>query len=277
MALLQIGSRQSRFSPAVGICVILILPLLCPFAAFGSPPTAKSKKQQEQPQALGSLSKVGDVYVNDAQLSVDESTIFAGDRLRTGENGVASFTVSGRGTLKFSPNTFVVFAGVDQYVADLRSGTLVVSSFSGPSGLAVRAGNYIVVPAVQDVQTTTKIERSVPGAANIACLEGSVSVITSEGAAGVLLQAGQSSSISASGELKPASGETAVAAANTPTLEPTEPNPPEPNPAPPAATSNPQKSHKGWIILGLAAAGGVGVAAAAAGGGNHQSVSPSSP
>jgi hypothetical protein len=272
---------HKRFSAPIFANLIrrfALLLFILPWAVVAS---THVTKKQDQPQSLGSLSKIGDVYVNDKLLTVNDSTLFAGDRLRTAEDGVASFTVSGRGTLKFSPNTFVVFTGAELYIADLRSGTVVASSFSGPSGLAVRVGNHIVLPAVQDVQTTAKIERTVPGAATIACLEGSVSVITSEGAAGVLLQAGQSSAISPEGQLGPASTESAAAVAPSPTLEPTEAPPAETGTAPaptPTPASNPQKSRKGWIILGLAAAGGAGIAAAAAGGhGNHQPVSPSSP
>lgn len=233
---------------------------------------AHSTNQDQPPQPLGSLSKIGEVYVNDVPVASPESTIFTGDKVRTGENGVASFTVSGRGTLKFSPNTFAVFAGAEQYVADLRSGTVVVSSFSGPSGLALRVGDFIVVPAVQEQQTTVKVERSLAGAASVSCLEGSVSVISRQGAAGLLLQAGQSSSISTSGQLNPESS-----APESPS--PTQPQPGAPTPTPPPA--NPpqqQKSRKGWIILGLAGAGVAGIAAAAAGGGGgHTPVSPSSP
>jgi len=244
--------------------------------------------QDQTPQALGSVSKIGEVYINDVPLTSPESTIFAGDKLRTGENGVASFAVSGRGTLKFSPNSFAVFAGAEQYVADLRSGTVVVSSFSGPSGLALRVGDFIVVPAVQEQQTTVKVERALAGAASVSCLEGSVSVISRQGAAGLLLQAGQSSTISTSGQLNPESeGPPRAAPAITPpeSTEPTQPQPgaptpggPTPAPPPPANPPQQQKSRKGWIILGLAGAGVAVIAAAAAGGGgSHTPVSPSSP
>jgi hypothetical protein len=236
--------------------------------------------QDQPPQALGSLSKVGEVYVNDIPVTAAESTIFNGDKLRTGDDGVASFAVSGRGTLKFSPNTFVVFADSDQYVADLRSGTVVMSSFSGPSGLAVRVGDFIVVPAVQEQQTTGKIERAVAGDAGITCLEGSMSVVSLHGAAGLFLQAGQTSAISESGRL---GTESAGARSTNPpeAKNPEPPKPAEPQPGPttaPNSTTSQNKSHKGWIILGLAGAGVAGIAAAAAGGGGgHQPISPSAP
>jgi hypothetical protein len=257
--------------------VVLFLLLLC----IPSPVLSHSPKQDQSPQPLGSLSKIGEVYVNDQRVMAAESTIFTGDKLRTDENGVASFSASGRGTLKFSPNTFAVFTGADQYVADLRSGTVVVSSFSGPSGLALRVGDYIVVPAVQEQQTTAKVERTLAGTSSIACLEGSISVISLQGAAGLLLQAGQSSTISTSGQLNP---ETQEPSREPPTGAPpvAPPESPTPQPGAPApTTTNPpsqQKSHKGWIILGLAGGGAAIIAAAAAsGGGGHSAVSPSSP
>ena len=255
-----------------------LLALVLQFLFHPSLALSHSPKQDQPPQALGSLSKIGEVYVNDQPVRAAESTIFSGDRLRTGENGVASFAASGRGTLKFSPNTFAVFTGTDQYVADLRSGTVVVSSFSGPSGLALRVGDYVVVPAVQEQQTTAKVERSVVGSASVSCLEGSMSVISRQGAAGILLQAGQSSTISTSGQLNPESPEPPAA---VPPVAPPESPTPQPG-APTPTTTNPppqqQKSRKGWIILGLAGGGAAIIAAAAAsGGGGHSPVSPSSP
>lgn len=260
-------------------CSSALLALVLQFLMFPSSGLSRSSRQDQPPQALGSLSKIGEVYVNDQPVTVAESTIFAGDKLRTGDNGVASFAASGRGTLKFSPNTFAVFTGADQYIADLRSGTTVVSSFSGPSGLVLRVGDYIVVPAVQEQQTTAKVERSLAGAANISCLEGSVSVISRQGAAGLLLQAGQSSTISTSGQLNPESPKPPATA--PPVAPPESPTPtPQPGAPTPTTTSPPsqQKSRKGWIILGLAGAGVAVIAAAAAsGGGGHPAVSPSSP
>lgn len=271
---------RRRIRNARSYCSAFIV-LILQFLWLPSLAWPHSPKQDQPPQALGSLSKIGEVYINDLPVTAAESTIFTGDKLRTGENGVGSFAASGRGTLKFSPNTFAVFAGTEQYVADLRSGTAVVSSFSGPSGLALRVGDYIVVPAVQEQQTTVKVERSVAGAASVSCLEGSVSVISRQGAAGLLLQAGQSSTISMSGQLNPESPEASPepAAAGPPVAPPESPTP-QPGPSAPTTTNPPprQKSRKGWIILGLAGAGVAVIAGAAAGsGGGHPPVSPSSP
>jgi len=253
---------------ALALQLLLALPSVARDHAF---------KQEQQPQPLGSLSKIGEVYVNDQPVSTAESTIFTGDKLRTAENGVASFAVSGRGTIKFAPNTFVVFAATEQYIADLRSGSAVISSFSGPGGLALRIGDFVVIPAVQEQQTTARVERSLAGATSVTSLEGSATVVSLQGGAGLLLQAGQSTTISESGQLNPetpavpgpVSGDK-----NPPVEEPPQPAPPTGTPPP----SSQHKSRKGWIILGLAGAGAAAIAGAAAGGGGgHQPVSPSSP
>ena len=268
-------SASTGFSTVLGATALVVLSL---FSSSAYSNTRKSK-QDQPPQALGSLSKIGEVYVNDQPIAAGESTIFNGDKLRTGSDGVASFTVSGRGTLKFSPNTFVVFAGTEQYTADLRSGTVVVSSFSGPSGLTVRVGDFVVLPAVQEQQTTAKIDRALAGDASITCLEGGVSVVSLQGAAGLLLQAGQSSTISTAGQLnqEPSGAPTEAPVPGTP--QPSEPTQPQPGPTGlPPATTTAAKSHKGWIILGLAGAGVAGIAAvASSSGGGHQPISPSAP
>lgn len=229
--------------------------------------------QEQQAQALGSLSKVGDVYVNDSPAPA-ESTIFMGDKLRTGEDGVASFTVSGRGTLKFSPNSLAVFASTEQYLAELKSGSAVVSSLIGPGGLALRVGDFIVVPAVQGQQTTARVERAMDGSSSVACLEGSASVVSLQGASGQLLQAGQALRISQAGQL--IANPSLLPNPSEP-AKPAQPEPSEPNP-PPTPSANRKGSRKGWIILGVAGGGAaIALAAAAASGGGHQPVSPSSP
>ena len=93
--------------------------------------------QDQQRESLGSLSSLGEVYINESAVPVD-STIFSGDRLRTGDTGTATFTVSGKGTLKVLPRSEVVFPGNYQFTAELKSGTVVLSSVSGPRGIALR-------------------------------------------------------------------------------------------------------------------------------------------
>jgi hypothetical protein len=271
-------SAGSRCRPQP-LTILTLLGLSLAIAMPSVATTTRKSKQDQPPQALGSLSKIGEVYVNDQPISAGESTIFNGDKLRTGPDGVASFTVSGRGTLKFSPNTFVVFVGAEQYAADLRSGTVVVSSFSGPSGLAIKVGDFVVLPAVQEQQTTAKVDRALAGDASVTSLEGSVSVVSLQGAAGLLLQAGQSSTISTAGQLNQDQSATPPEVTGPQTPPPTEPTQTPPGPTAPPLGTTAAKSHKGWIILGLAGAGVVGIAAVAAssGGSGHQAISPSAP
>lgn len=254
-----------RENPATGplsVRAIALALLLLPSVAGG-----RAASQAGPSQSLGSLSTVGEVYVND-MLAPAESTIFVGDKLRTGENGVASFTASGKGTIKIAPRSEVVFAGAEKYVAELKLGTLVMSSFSGPSGFTLRLADFLLVPAVEQQQTTAKVEKSPDGSFLLSCLEGSVSVISLQGASGLFLQAGQSATISPTGQL------ISNPTTSGPTSTPSAPTQPQPG-TPPVAQ---RKSRKGWIILGLSGGAAAGIAAAAAaGGGGHQPVSPSSP
>src|SRR5215471_384593 len=102
----EIAKRRKRLivflSPVLlYLCAVLLLALvLVPSGCVAA--EAKSGAQEQPPQALGSMTKVGGVFVNGNPASAAEATIFAGDTVRTAEDGVASFTVSGRGTLKIS-------------------------------------------------------------------------------------------------------------------------------------------------------------------------------
>jgi ferric-dicitrate binding protein FerR (iron transport regulator) len=205
--------------------------------------------QEQQREPLGSLSSIGEVYVNSSAAPV-ESTIFPGDRVRTGETGTATFTVSGKGTLKISPRSEVVFPGSYQFTAELKSGTVVLNSISGPSGITLRVENFVLVSSVRQQSAATRIEGAANGSFLVSCLDGSVGVLTMESKSGQFLSAGQSLRISAGEALSFVS---------------------------PATTTTGHNFHSGWLYLGL---GGAGAAAAAAGlahGGGRQSVSPSAP
>ena len=210
---------------------------------------ARAQSQTQQKESLGSLSSVGEVFVNDSPAPV-ESTIFTGDRLRTGETGTATFTVSGKGTLKILPRSEVVFPGLYQFTAEWKSGTAVLSSIGGPTGLTVRVEDFVLVPSFREQSATTKVETVANGSVLISCLAGSVGVLTLDAKSGQFLQTSQSLSISA-GRLISS--------------------------APPAANPAVHVVHSGWLYLGL---GGAAAAAAAAGlsrGGGKQSISPSQP
>lgn len=245
-----------KFRRSVVFLLALLFALLPALARASSP----SNKTQDK-EALGSLSSVGEVYVNYVPAPA-ESTLFTGDVLRTGVAGTASFSTSGKGSFKITSQSQLVFTGSPQYVAELKSGTVVMSSLSGPSGINLRAGNYVVVAVTQGDQSTSKIDTAADGSFLVTCVEGSVGVLPIDGPNGLFLQVGQSINITPQGEL-------------------TTTKPPVPQPSTPAQPSTPssvqKKSYTGWIILAAAGAGGVGAVAALAGHKSSPPVSPATP
>ena len=227
---------------------------------FPAPTDARAASRAQEKQPLGALSSVGQVYVSNSVVPA-ESTIFAGDTLRTGDTATATFTISGKGSYEIVSRSQLVFTGSQQYVAELKSGTVVMSSMSGASGINLRIGNFIVVAVTQGEQSTSKVDSASDGSFLVTSTEGSVGVVPLEGPPnGVFLQAGQSVIISPQGELSPPT---------TGVLLNTEPE------APPQ-TPTVKNNHTGWIILGVAAGGGAAAAVALAGHKSSSTVSPSS-
>jgi len=226
--------------PRLARLLVLSLSLL-PIPTCGRVP---SPEQPKEP--LGSLTSVGEVYVNELAAPA-ESTIFSGDRLRTGENGTATFAMSGKGTLKVAPKSQVVFTGSYLFTAELQAGTVVLSS--GGNGIVLRAGDYVLIPSYREQSATSKIEGSSDSSFLISCLDGSVGVLTLEGKSGELLHAGQSLRISLKTELSPIF-------------------------ARPRRTG--QILRPTWVLLGAGAIGAI-VALAATQSGGKPSVSPSTP
>lgn len=209
--------------------------------AFSNAACASAQQQDQSNEKLGSLTSLGEVYLNDAPTAV-MSTVSSGDKIRTGETGEATLTVSGKGTLKIRPLSQIALSANDQYLAELQKGTVVLNSVPNSDGLILRIGNYVLVSSVRSLATAFRATRAQDGSFLLNCLDGKVGVLTMEGQSGQLLQAGQSLTVSAKSELLVSS------------------------PAPKAK----RNSHTLWIVLGLAGAGAVGAAAALAhGGGNH--------
>ncbi|SRR5467141_821012 len=238
------GKRRSG-SLIVPLCFLYVFVLL----HFPTSDYAHAVSQEQQRESLGSLSSLGEVYVNDSAAPV-ESTIFSGDRLRTGETGTATFTISGKGTLKISPRSEVAFPGNYQFTAELKNGTVVLNSISGPRGITLRVGNFVLVSSIRQQSATTKIQGAANGSFTVSCLDGSVGVLTVEGKSGQFLQAGQSLTISGGEVLSSLS---------------------------PATTTRGHNSHSGWLYLGLGGAASAAAAAGLAHGGGKQSISPSAP
>ena len=238
--------------------IIALVEVLALQLVFLPPPARGGSRTQEQArQPLGSFNAVGEVYVNDAPAPA-EGTIFSGDTLRTGANGTAAFTPSGRGSLKIAPRGQLGFAGTERYLAEVKAGTAVMSTQSGAAGVSLRAGNFVVVAVTEGEQSTSSVESAPDGSFAVNCLEGSVGVLPlQEGANGLFLQTGQTVNISPQGELSVA--KLAVAPASTPS-------------PPPAPGAKVKKSNSTLILLLVA--GGVAAGAGAALGGKEGGSSP---
>lgn len=255
-----VGSGQ-RHKSRRKVSTAFVLLLTAGLAAFLFPASANAAvATQEQPQGsrkypLGSLSATGEVYVNDKPVPV-ESTVFPGDTVRTGANSTAVFTMTSNGTLKIGAETQVALPGEPQFAAELQSGTAVIDSLSGPSGIKVRVGGIVVVPAVRSRVTSAKIERQADGTFLVTCLDGDIGTLSLQGTAGRLLEAGQGVSVTPSGQMvvQKQSGGTSVS----------------------SGMPGPLKGKSGWTLLGLAG-GGAGVAAVVLGHGGKPPVSPSGP
>jgi hypothetical protein len=218
--------------------------------------------QGEQKEPLGSLTSVGEVYVNDSPVS-GESTIFTGDRVRTGQSSNATFTVSGKGTLKISPQSQVLFSGNYQFTAELEAGTVVLNSISRPPGITLRIGSLVLVPSIREESATASVDRAPDGSFTVLSLNGGVGVLTLDAKAGQFIQSGQSLRVSLRGELSP------VLSSGRQTTS---------GPLGSARTARSGNNlHSGWLLLGLAGAGAAAAAAELAHGGGRQSVSPSAP
>jgi hypothetical protein len=227
---------------------------------------AHGRTRSQEHQALGSLSSVGQVSVNNSAAPAD-ATVFSGDVIRTGANATATFTSSAEGSFQILAGSQIAFNGGEQYAAELQAGTVVMSSQRGTQGLSTRIEGYTVVGASEGEQSTSKIERAADGSFTVTCLDGSVILVpTGEGSSGVLIQSGQMVNISPRGKLS------AVKAAGPVTPPAT----PAPTPAPAPTTAGISNSTK-WIIAGVAIAGGAGAALALAGGHKSSSVSPATP
>ncbi|MGB7844233.1 MAG: hypothetical protein WBL63_01350 [Candidatus Acidiferrum sp.] len=180
-------------STRVHLLALLLLAL--PLFAGASPRTQENEKE-----ALGSLTSFGDVYVNDS-LAPAETTIFSGDRVRLGESGLATFTMSGKGSLKLAPHSEVLFTGKYEYTAELQSGSVVLTSVSGEHMFILRIGNEVVVPSFKERTALAEIDKSSDGSFLVKCSNGGLGVLALQGTQGRFLQAGQSLDISAAGAL----------------------------------------------------------------------------
>ncbi len=242
------GKRRAK-SSAVAVGLINLNLLLLLSYALPIPNYGRGSQQEQSREPLGSLTGVGEVYLNDSPVP-GESTIFSGDRIRTAKTGAATFAMSGKGTLKISPQSQVLFSGNYQFAAELEAGTIVLNTIAGPNGLTLRIGNYVVVSYSRKQSAALQITRAPDGSVAVSCLDGTAGVLTLEGKVGQFLQAGQSMSVSASSDLSRYSAPTKKSGPNV---------------------------HTGWLLLGFAGAGTAAASALLIHGGAARSISPSAP
>ena len=253
------AARQTR-SPTISIGLVPLVALLLLLPALSR---AQVLAQEREREPLGSLTSMGEAYVN-ASPAPAEITIFSGDRVRTGESGSATFNMSGKGSLKLSPRSQVLFSGKYEYTAELEAGAVVMNSVSGPNGFTLRIGNDVLVPSMKEHTALASIDRAPDGSFLVTCSDGAMGVLTLQGISGQFLQLGQSVSVAPNGQLFPVVQQAATSG-KSPFVR---------------SASGAQKakgSYTGWGFLGLAAASAAGAAAALSHGGGKQSISPSSP
>src|SRR6266481_7646046 len=131
MGTLVFESREGRrFKSSAAIAALINMNLLLVlFCGLPVPIYGRGSRQEQPREPLGSLTGVGEVYLNDSP-AAGESTIFSGDRIRTAETGAATFSMGGKGTLKISPRSQVLFSGNYQFTADLEAGTIVLNTIN---------------------------------------------------------------------------------------------------------------------------------------------------
>src|SRR5882762_5125863 len=192
------AKQRRRTTISIGL-VPLLVALIVLLPAWGR---AQVLPQEKEREPLGSLTSIGEAYVNDSPAPA-EITIFSGDRVRTGESGSATFNMSGKGSLKLSPRSQVLFSGKYEYTAELEAGAVFMNSVSGPNGLTLRIGNDVVVPSIKERSALAAIDRAPDGSFLVACSDGAVGVLALRGSLGQFLQVGQSVSVAPNGELFP--------------------------------------------------------------------------
>lgn len=246
----------SNFSRSTLTAAVASLLFFTPFVAPAADASGSHASSRQDREPLGSLTTVGTVYVNGAPAPA-EVTIFAGDTVLTSDTGSATFTMSGKGSLKLSPQTHLSFTADPRYLAELTTGTVVMTSFSGSTDVTLKLGGYVIAPVIQTEESSSRIDKTANGSFVISCLTGSGGIVQVDGTNGEVLRVGQTVTISASGQLGAPQAASTPVAANTPVKK---------------STANSHTTT--YVILGVAGAGAAGAAIALAGHGHSSSVSP---
>ena len=149
VAIPHTGGKQTQSSAFSFAHVPLLALLLLALPPVGRAGQLPQEPQENQKEPLGSLMTYGKVYVNESPAPA-ETTIFSGDRVRTEESGLATFNMSGKGSLKLAPHTEVIFSGKYEYTAELGAGSVVLNSVPGNNTFTLRIGSDVVVPSYKE-------------------------------------------------------------------------------------------------------------------------------
>jgi hypothetical protein len=248
------GTRHGGFSRGF-LQLLAVLLLLFPTLSCAQVPPPEKEREP-----LGSLTSVGEVFVNDSPAPA-EITIFTDDKVRTGESGSATFNMSGKGSLKISPRSEVVFSGKYEYTAEFDAGAVLMSSTTGPNGLTMRIGNDVVVPSFKARMASASIEKASDGSFVVKCSDGAMGILALQGSAGQFIQVGQSVAVAPNGALFAVAQPGAALAKTTSSVRP----------------QKPSHGYAEWAYVGLGGAGATGLALSLSHGGGKQSISPSTP
>jgi hypothetical protein len=217
-------------------------------------------RAQDSPALMvGSLQTSGEVYL-DGKPAAQEQTVFRGEDVRTGSNGVAALSVPGSGIFNVAGDTEISLSAAHSLVSLIR-GTVAVRSFQDANSMEIEFGNFALHLPVGETAAAA-VTVSPDGAAKVECLDGVIAVSRLQGSESVNLRVGQSVVVDVRGRLQDV--KTAQVAPIVLFGE-----------APPSQQTPSKKSHTTYLLVGAAvAAGGIGAAAVAL---SHKSSQPASP
>ncbi len=200
----------------------------------------------------------GQVFLNGMQVS-GQQTVYVGDTVRTGGDGVAAINLPGVGALGILAQSEVTFVG--EYLSTLKIGSVTIRSIQAGKNLEVQFRNVLVFLPFSNTVAAGTITVAPDGSAQVECRGGTVGVTGIRDSDGLNLQNGDLIKIGPDGSLQ---GTQVVPPTNTESL---------PGGSAPHAGRN---LHVGYIALGSAAGVG-GVAAAIILSRKKTPVSPSQP
>ena len=193
--------------------------------------------------------------------AAEEQTVFEGEDVRSGSNGVAALSVPSSGIFNVAGDTEISLPAGLALVSLIR-GTVAARSFLGGKNLEIEFGNFSVRLPVSEATAAAAVTVSPDGAAKVECLDGVIAVSRLRGTETVNLRIGQSVTIDPRGSMQDV---------KTTQMSPIVLLGEAPSSQRPSA----KRSRTPYILVGAAAAaGGIGAAVVVL---SHKSSQPASP